>query len=435
MAAALSTTPSVASRRMCLEEAIDHRGYEKGAKEMAVKPASLQEDATRLPWTPLLAMPDSCCVVMMTETMPAGLLTEISKGLSVSESAAGQLVSLYAVGNVLAAIPAIAGTRKWRRKSVFVLGVLGFVVANAVTALSGSYALTLAARVVAGAFSGLLWGMIPGYARQIAPARLHGRALAIAMTGTPAALALGTPLGTLAGSAIGWRWAFAAMSVIAVLLIGWVLLGAPDAPGEPADSTRTPVFRVALMPGVLPVLAVVLAWMTAHNVLYTYIAPYLAATGVPGRVSVVLLVFGLVALVGIWLTGIFVDTMLRWLTLCSLSAFGVAALALGLAGTNTVVFYGSLVMWGLTFGGASTLLNTAAADAATGQTDSAAALVTTVWNSAIFAAAALGAVLLATVGPDAIPWTVLGLMAPALIIVLAARRHAFTPGPRDISAE
>ncbi|MBN0796079.1 MFS transporter, partial [Pseudomonas aeruginosa] len=49
-------------------------------------------------------------LAIMTETMPAGLLPQISHGLGVSEALAGQLVTLYALGSVLAAIPVIAAT-------------------------------------------------------------------------------------------------------------------------------------------------------------------------------------------------------------------------------------------------------------------------------------------------------------------------------------
>ncbi|MCX2731427.1 MFS transporter [Saccharopolyspora sp. NFXS83] len=369
-------------------------------------------------------------VIIMTETLPAGLLPEVSSGLAVSEGAAGQLVSAYALGTVLAAIPAIAATRSSSRKPLLVLGIAGFVVANAVTALSGVYSLTLVARFVAGAFSGLLWGMIPGYTRRIVAAERAGTGLAVAMAGTPVALSIGTPLGTFAGALIGWRWTFAAMSVLAVALVVWVLIGVPNAPGQPSGN-RTSLLRVLLIPGVAPVLAVVLGWMLAHNILYTYIAPFLTFTGVSGRVDVVLLLFGLCALAGIWFTGTLVDRALRRLVLVSLTGFGLVALGLGVAGGAPVVFYLAVLVWGLTFGGASTQLNTAVADAAGDETDIAAAMVTTAWNLAIFGGSALGAVLLEADDPGSFPWALLVLITASLLVAILARRHAFAPGPRS----
>jgi hypothetical protein len=120
-----------------------------------------------LPLAALLVMALMGFLLIATETMPAGLLPQISAGLDTSEGTAGQLVSAYALGTVLATIPLVAATRARRRKPVLLVGILGFLVANTVTALSPDVVLSLAMRVVAGAFSGLLWGMLAGYARRI----------------------------------------------------------------------------------------------------------------------------------------------------------------------------------------------------------------------------------------------------------------------------
>lgn len=53
-----------------------------------------------LPWSALLAMAATAFIVIMTETLPAGLMLQISDGLDLSESAAGQLISAYALGAV-----------------------------------------------------------------------------------------------------------------------------------------------------------------------------------------------------------------------------------------------------------------------------------------------------------------------------------------------
>ncbi|GBR04208.1 hypothetical protein AA0229_2011 [Gluconobacter cerinus NRIC 0229] len=58
----------------------------------------------------------------------------------------------------------------------------------------------------------------------VTPAQ-QGRALAIAMVGTPIALSVGVPAGTWLGVVVGWRLAFWIMSGATVLLIVWVLEG------------------------------------------------------------------------------------------------------------------------------------------------------------------------------------------------------------------
>ena len=74
-----------------------------------------QDDADGLPLGKLLALALAGFITIMTETVPAGLLPQIGQGLGVSEALAGQLVTLFAAGSVLAAIPIIAATRGWNR--------------------------------------------------------------------------------------------------------------------------------------------------------------------------------------------------------------------------------------------------------------------------------------------------------------------------------
>lgn len=240
----------------------------------------------------LLALAATGFVAIMTETVPAGLLPQIGAGLGVSDAHAGQLVTLYAAGSLLAAIPLTAATLGWRRRRVLLLTIGGLLAFNTVTAVSSSYLVTLVARFFAGVASGLAWGIIGGYARRMVPGALQGRALALAMVGTPLALSLGVPAGTFFGGLVGWRAVFAAMSVLTLGLAGWVVWDVPDFPGQAPDR-RTSVKAVFFTSGIPPVLFVICAWMLAHNVLYTYVAPFVARAGLGGRVGLVLLVFGM----------------------------------------------------------------------------------------------------------------------------------------------
>lgn len=366
---------------------------------------------------------------ILTETLPAGLLPRIAHGLGVTESMAGQTVTAYAVGSLIAAIPLTAWTQGWRRKPTLLTAIVGFLIFNTVTAMSTNYWLTLGARFSAGVAAGLAWGILAGYARRMVVDRLKGKALAIAMVGTPIALAIGVPAGAFLGAMVGWRAAFLAMSGTTVVLIGWVLLKVPDFAGQPADQQLS-LKRVFTMPGMRPILATIFAWMTAHNLLYTYVAPFAVLSGLQGRIDLLLLAFGVAALVGIWLTGLLVDRMLRQLVLVSLVVFGAVALALGLFGTVPAITIAGVVLWGLSFGGAATQLQTASADAAGNGVDLANAMITTVWNSAIAAGGIFGGLLLDHLGAGSLPWAVLALALVALRIASGAHRSGFKPGPR-----
>jgi predicted MFS family arabinose efflux permease len=384
----------------------------------------------QLPWSALLAMAATAFIVIMTETLPAGLLLEISDGLVISEAAAGQLISAYALGAVLCAIPAIALTRGYRRKPILIVAVSGFVVANTLTAVAPDFAIALGARFVAGAFSGMVWGMLAGYARKISPPAVAGTALTVAMAGTPVAFALGTPLATFLGTVTGWRATFVVMSIAAVALIVWIISAVPDASGQ-NRTAQTPLRRVVLIPGVGSILAVVLGWFLAHNVLYTYISPIIEHLDVGIRVDVALAIFGVASLAGLGVTGVLVDRMLRPLVLSSLTIFAVSTAILATLGSNPIIFVVSVVLWGMSFGGAAPLLQTALADASGPDADVANSMLTTVANLAIFGGGALGGIALGASGPGFFPFAALVMIVVVIIVVVAARVHGFVPGQRN----
>lgn len=390
-------------------------------------PAQSTDD--RLPVAGLLALAMTGFICIMTETLPAGLLPQIGVSLHISPALAGQMVTSYALGSLSAAIPLTLATQRWRRRRVLLLAIIGFVIFNSITAVSTHYGLILMARYGAGAAAGLAWALLAGYARKMVTRSQQGRALAIAMVGTPVALSLGVPTGTWLGALMGWRLAFGIMSASTLLLIVWVLKSVPDFPGV-AQHERLPFGRVLRTPGVRPVLGVVVVWMLAHNVLYTYIVPFISPAGLAGQADRVLLLFGLAALVGIWLTSRTVDRALRLSVLASLATFAVVAGVFVIGSASPVVIVIGVTIWGLTFGGAATLLQTALADAAGDGVDVALSMNVVVWNSAIAGGGILGGVLLQTWGATSFPWAVLGLAGVGFLITWQARSHGFRSGHR-----
>ncbi|WP_267389813.1 MFS transporter [Sphingomonas sp. GC_Shp_3] len=384
-----------------------------------------------LPIGALAGLAASGFLCIVTETLPAGLLQQIASGLRISEAIAGQLVAVYALGSLLAAIPLTSLTQGLRRRPVLLATIICFVVGNTLTALAGSITVVLVARFVAGCAAGLAWGILAGYARSIVRADQTGPAMALAMVGVPLALSLGVPIGTFLGGLIGWRGSFLILSALSVVLIGWIIFKVPDAPGRGGDN-RPSLRHVVATPGIIPILLVILAWMTGHNILYTYIAPF--ATAASARVDLVLLAFGISSLVGIWIVGRLVDRMLRMLVLLAIGSFAAIAFLLTFAGGQGLAVYAAAIVWGLGFGGAGAMMQTASADAAGDGVDLAQAMVTTAWNLAIAVGGALGGVLLTTEGTALLPPAVVALTLIAFLIALAARRFAFPPGHRSTPA-
>ncbi|MFC9916584.1 MFS transporter [Streptomyces sp. NPDC127197] len=378
----------------------------------------------KLPMAALLALATAVFITSLTETLPAGVLPAMSGSLHVSESAAGQAVTVYAAGTALTAIPLTAATAGWRRKRLLLTAMAGFAAANTVTAVSSTYPLTLISRFVAGVAAGLAWALLAGYARRMAPAQLQGKAVAIAMAGIPIALSLGVPAGTFVGQALGWRVAFLIMTGLTLVLLGWITAIVPDHPGQRSQE-RPRMLRALATPGVAPVLFVTLVFVLAHTILYAYIATFLTHVDMGKSTDLVLLVFGIASLASIWFTGVHIDRRLRTLTISSVLLVGVAAAILGVLAHTSALVYLAALLWGLGWGGVPTLLQTAAADAGGAAADAAQAMLVTLWNAAMAAGGIIGGILLDTLGAVSFPWSVLLLLVPGLITVVGARVHGF----------
>nr|WP_221583831.1 MFS transporter [Microbacterium sp. G2-8] len=390
-------------------------------------PPARSSAPARLPLGALLALATSGFLTVMLETLPAGVLPAMSSDLGVSEGTAGQTVTLYALGALLGAIPIISATMGWPRRRLLVIALSGYVLTSLIVAASPVFAVTLAARFIAGVFAGALWGILAGYVGRIVDPTQRGRALTIGLSGTPIALAFGTPAGTLLASAIGWRLTFVTMAVITAGVLVWVLAVVPPLPGQERHE-RTTALQALRIPGVLPIIAVALFFFSGHALLYTYIAPFLALAGMGDTVSVVLLVFGVSALVGLWVTGLLIDRHLRVLMLVTTAVFALAVLVLGLATSAPNAIIISIVAWGVAFGGSGSLQQTALTNASGTAVDAAQSVLVTGLNLGIAVGGVLGGLVLTGFGAGALPFATLTLLVLVLVIVAAGRRHAF-PAP------
>jgi predicted MFS family arabinose efflux permease len=380
-----------------------------------------------LPLAGLLALSAAAFTDVMTDLLPAGLLPQMATALHVKQAAIGYLVSAFAVASAVAAIPVTTMLRRVPRRLALSAALGGFAIFDAVTAVSSSYLLTFLARLLVGIAGGTLWSMLAGYAAKMVPAAHRGRAIAIVLAGITLALCLGVPAGTALAGAIGWRTSFAVLAVVALSLVAWVRWKVPAIPGE-HTAARTAFRQVAGLPGVRAVLLVTLLLLTAHQATYTYIAPVAQRAGFD-RISLVLLVFGVATMAGIWLTGILADRYLRS-TLCgALAVIGVAMLGLGLAAGVPALLLIAVAAWGAAFGGAPTLLQTAliAASGADGA-DLATSMQTTVYNVGVAAGSLAGGLVLGRAGTGALPLVTMILVAGALVIVLAWRWRPGSPG-------
>ena len=135
----------------------------------------------------------------VTEFVIMGLLLEVSADLGVSISAAGLLISGYALGVVVGAPLLTAATSRWPRKNVLVGLMLIFTVGNLACALAPDYGLLMAARVLTALAHGTFFGVGAVVATDLVAPDRRASAIALMFTGLTLATIIGVPFGTWLG--------------------------------------------------------------------------------------------------------------------------------------------------------------------------------------------------------------------------------------------
>lgn len=140
-----------------------------------------------------------------TEFMIAGLLPEMAGDLAVSESAAGLLITAFAVGMIIGSPAMALLTLRLPRRASLTLALAVFATAHVIVAVSSSIALVLAARVLTAFATGAFWAIASVAAAAAAGPAARTRALGVVGGGLTLANVIGVPLGSWIGQAAGWR--------------------------------------------------------------------------------------------------------------------------------------------------------------------------------------------------------------------------------------
>ncbi|MEE4423537.1 MFS transporter [Streptomyces bugieae] len=240
-----------------------------------------------------------------------GVLPAVSHTVQLSETATGQLVTVYSLTYALAApMWALLPLRISRRRAL--CGALTvFGAANFAVLLVDEYVPLMALRVVAALAAALVLPTALAAAGAEAPPKRQGRYLATVMTGLTGAVLLGVPAGTWIGALFGWRATFLFGGLLGVGALLLLLRTLPRAEAH-AVSERTSL-RVMLRPllngGVTVILVVTILTVAGNLAFQTYIAPFLAGVSSvsPTVLAVLLVCAGIGGLLGTQASGRLID--------------------------------------------------------------------------------------------------------------------------------
>jgi MFS transporter, DHA1 family, inner membrane transport protein len=330
----------------------------------------------------LLALAVGSFAIGTTEFATMSLLPYFAGSLGIDAPTAGHVISAYALGVVVGApVLAVLGAKLPRRTLLILLMGL-FAIGNGLSAMAPSYHAMLAARFLSGLPHGAYFGIASLVASSLVPANRRTVAVGRVFLGLTFATIVGVPLANWLGQAVGWRWSFALVSLLAVLTMISVRLFAPNTLADPASSPLRELS--ALRRGqVWLTLGIGAVGFGGLFSVYTYLADTLAAvTHVPAATApLVLSVFGVGLTVGNMVIPLYADrAIIRTAGLLLLWTAAVLALYPLMAGNVWLIML-SVFLIGL--GGAlATVLQTRLMDVAEHAQGLAAALNHSAFNTA-----------------------------------------------------
>lgn len=248
----------------------------------------------------LLALAISAFGIGTTEFVPVGLLSTISEDLHISITLAGLLISGYAMGVAFGAPILTALTNKMSRKTLLMALMVIFIIGNSIAAISTSFGLLLAARIITAFSHGVFFSIGSTIAADLVPEDKRASAIAFMFTGLTVATVTGVPLGTFIGQLFGWRATFGGVALLGVvgIIASAILIPKNIKPAPPAKFSDQ--LKILGNGPLLLAFAITALGYGGTFVAFTYLTPILQDISgfSPKVVSIILLVYGVAVAIG-----------------------------------------------------------------------------------------------------------------------------------------
>lgn len=348
-------------------------------------------------WASVGAVALGAFIVVMTETMPVGLLPQIADGLHVSLGLAGLMVLVPGVSAAVSAPLFFLASGRFNRRPVILALGLTVLVSNVAVAVAPNFALVLVARMLLGATIGAFWTVVSPVGPKLVGPAGGTRAITIIAAGISGGTVVGLPVGQFFGDLFGWRLTFAsaAAATLIVVIAQTILLPSipPDGSTHMRDLVET-VSRRAVQFGMAAGAVVFIGQFTA----WTYITPFLMdhTNLSSGAITLLFVIYGCGGIVGSLLAGAFFKRGVISSFAGSATVVAVLVITLAVTGTNAWVAVPLVTCWGLVWGIVNPATLVWLLDAAPENQEAVSAVNVTNLQVALAVGSAVGAILVST---------------------------------------
>lgn len=235
------------------------------------------------------------CGVMVV----AGSLNDLTRALGISVAAGGQLIAVAAVMMCLGAPLLATALGGWDRRRLLAAALAWYALGHALSAFAPHYAALLPLRALSVLAAAVFTPQAAAAMSALAAPHERGRAITYIFLGWSVASVVGMPVHSYIGEAVGWRWAFALVALLAGGGAVWVWRVVPRGIRPPV--VRLSAWRAVLgQPALMAVVGVTAFTSAGQFSLASYLAPYygqvLGASA--AQISLLFLCFGAYGLAG-----------------------------------------------------------------------------------------------------------------------------------------
>lgn len=248
--------------------------------------------------------------------MPLG--DRLLKLFDISAAQFSFIVASYTLSSGVVTFTAAFFIDRLDRKTALLGAFVGLVIGTFATGMASSYATLVAARIITGAFGGLLSSLVLAIIGDVVPNERRGFAMGIIMAAFSAAATVGVPLGLFLANSYTWHMPFFALGGFGVGCLLYAFWAVPSlrAHIQMGQLRKSPLVAVAnafTKTNQLKALGLMVFLILGQFTVIPFIAPYLEANVklTPDQVAILYMIGGAATVLSAPLIGRFSDRIGR----------------------------------------------------------------------------------------------------------------------------
>jgi predicted MFS family arabinose efflux permease len=199
---------------------------------------------------------------------------------SISPQQFSFIVACYSIAAFVGSFTSAFFIDRFDRKKALLVFYLGFTLGTIACSFAPSYPILLLARMLTGAFGGVLGALVLSIIGDAIPLSRRGRAMSIVMNGFSAASVLGVPTGIYLAALWNWNVPFLAIGILSFFILGAIFLFVPSMNQHLVEhkvSTRPyqAIWNIIKDKNQLNALLFNVILMLGHFTIIPFIAPYM----------------------------------------------------------------------------------------------------------------------------------------------------------------